>query len=244
MGDFWQSIDSNNMLNVELRNQIRKHAFENKGQECCGLILKSGESIFTYKCKNISSNKMNHFELSPLDYLRAWDDGKNKIIGFYHSQINSKPSILDTIIYNNHKLPSFIYSFEVDDIIEVTNKHSKYNKYLGKEFEIGKQDCFSLIREFYLNEYEINITDLLRDDKWLEKNPNIAENIHKKEGFTKINFKDIIEGNIVEFNYGHFGIYLDGDLLLHHFRNKYSNIERLDEIWKKRITSCYKHESQ
>ena len=233
--------DSNKMLNIELRNQIRSHALENKDAECCGLVLESGNSKLTYKCKNISSNSGEHFELSPLDYLRAWNGGQNKIIGFYHSQKSAKPSTLDVIVRRNHKIPSYIYSLDVDDFIEVTDEHLKYGDYLGKDFELGKQDCFTLIRDFYQKEYGISIRDYLRDDEILNKNKNMADNIYLMENFTKVDIKDIIEGDVIEFKFNHFGIYITGDLLLHHARNRYSGIERLGICWREKILNCYRY---
>ena len=67
------SIDLNNMLSSELKNQIKSHALENPNIEACGLILNSGDQTFIYKCKNISSNQSKHFELSATDYVRAWN---------------------------------------------------------------------------------------------------------------------------------------------------------------------------
>jgi proteasome lid subunit RPN8/RPN11 len=232
------------MLNIELRNQIKNYALENPNEEFCGLLLASGDCQLIYKCKNISSNKDKHFELSPLDYLRAWDEGRNKIIGLIHSQKSTRPSTLDILNYRNFKIPSYIYSIEADDFIEVTDCHFKYNNYLGKNFEINKQDCFSLVRAFYKTERNIEITDYHREDNWFHAFPDIAGQVYEREGFIKIDFKDIIEGDILEFNHGHFGIYLEGDLLMHHERRRFSSIEALTYTWKKRITNCYRHKNE
>lgn len=229
------------MLNIELRNQIKKCALENPNEEICALILTSGDSTFIYKCKNISSNREKFFEISSLDYLRAWNEGKNQIVGMVHSQRSTRPSIADIVNYRNHKLPSYIYSFESDDIIEITDKHLKFNKYLGRDFEINKNDCFSLIREYYKDEKDISIFNYPRKDNWYKENPNIINDNYKKEGFIKIELNNIIESDIVELNNFHFGIYLEGDLLLSHERGKFSNIERLTNLLKKRITNIYRY---
>jgi len=229
------------MLNIELKNQIKQYALENPNIEACGLILESGNSTFVCKCKNISQNSGKHFELNPLDYLRLWDEGRNKIIGYWHTQKSTKPSSLDVINYKNHKLPSYIYSRESDEIIEVTDKHLKYNKYLGREFEINKSDCFGLVRDYYKNEKGIFITDYHREDGWFKSFPDLIKNVYEREGFVKIKIEEIVEGDLVEFSYGHFGIYLEGDLILHHERSKYSNIERFTEVWKKRVSNIYRH---
>jgi hypothetical protein len=229
------------MLSMELRNQIKNYALENKGVEICGLLLVSGNSTFIYKCKNISSDKTKFFELSPLDYLRGWQEGKNEIVGMFHSQMSVKPSHLDIINYQNHRIPSYIYSFDADDIIEVTDKHLKYNKYLGYPFEIGKRDCFSLVVDFYQDEKKITIFDYPRKDNWYKENPDIIKDNYQKEGFISIELTEIKEGDILEINNYHFGIYLEKDLFLSHERGKFSNIQKLTDMLKKRITNAYKY---
>mgnify|MGYP001218851385 CR=1 FL=1 len=229
------------MISNNIQESIRKYSLENPDKEVCGLILVSGNNTFIYKCKNIAQNSKKHFELNPFDYLRALDDGRNKIVGFFHSQKSTLPSPIDIINYQNHKLPSYIYSFQSDEVFEVTDKHLKYNKYLGRTFEIGVNDCFSLVINYYKDEFNINIFNYPRQDGWYEKNPNIIKDNYKKEGFRLLlNNEPLIEGDILEFFNTHFSIYLDGDLLLHHPRGRYSTIEKFDMPWKNKVTNIYR----
>lgn len=228
------------MLNNQLRQDIKKYAEQLYPNECCGLLVDISGSLNFCPCKNISSNPTKHFELSCLDYVRWANSGV--IVGMVHSQNAVLPSTLDIINYKSHKLPSYIYSFKSNEIFKVTDKHSKYNKYLGREFKMGANDCFTLVRDFYLQERNISIFNYLRNDHTHKEFPNIIEDNYKKENFIKIEFNNIIEGDLIEFSFFHFGIYLEGDLLLHHHRNKYSNIELLNDIWKKRISNIYRHE--
>lgn len=228
-------------INDNLKLQIKEHALREYPKECCGLIISSGDKLLTYSCKNISSNPLIHFELSPLDYIRAYDQGKNKIIGVYHSQENDNLSSLDILNSTNHKYYSIVYSYKNDRFFEITDKHFKYKKYLGKEFYIGKQDCFSLIQEFYKNEYNIIINDYKRNDDWYTINPNIIIENYKKEGFIETTKENLQEGDIILFRFKHFGIYLNNNLLLHHRRSTFSTIEMLNKFWFDLITNCYRY---
>lgn len=229
------------MISQDLKDEIKKFALQNPMEECCGLILISGDSTTVLKCRNVSSNKQRHFEISALDYLRAQNDGKNKIIGFWHTQYSPNPSMLDILNYKNHKVPSYIYSFEKNEVFEITDQYLKYGKYLGLIFELGRTDCFSLVRSFYKQEKDIEIYDYPRKDGWFKENPNIIKDSYSKEGFIKIDFKDIIEGDLIEFLGYHFGIYLEGDLILQHERNKLSTINILTNDLKNKITNIYRH---
>ena len=143
------------MLSHLSKQKIKEAALKTPNEEICGLLIESGNCADFIQCKNISSNKANHFELSCLDYLRISED--NKIVGLIHSQKSFLPSYLDIINSLGHNLKSYIYSLDYDEFLEVTEGHLKYKKYLGLEFEIGKQDCFSLIVNFYKQELNIPI---------------------------------------------------------------------------------------
>lgn len=229
------------MLNNRTKQEIKELALKIPNEEICGLLIESGNYESFIPCKNISSNKSKHFEISPLDYLRIAEN--NKIIGIIHSQHSFLPSSLDIVNSLGHNLKSYIYSLDFDEFLEITEGHLKYKKYLGKIFEIGKQDCFTLIRDFYKQELNIEINNYPRNDNWYKENPNIIIENYQKEGFQEAEIKDIKHSDIIIFNSGHFGIYLDGDLLLHHQRNKLSNIERLTEEWKSFISNIYRFSS-
>lgn len=231
-------------LTTQIKSTIKKYALKEKPDEVCGLIISSGNFVSIYPCKNISSNKKVRFELSPLDYVRALDDGGNKVLGIFHSQENKNLSVLDVLNSMGHKIYSVVYSWKYDEFYEITNQHVKYKQYIGKEFEIGKNDCFSIIRDFYKKEYNININDYFRDDKWYKKNPNIIKENFEKEGGIEVKFEDIKEGDVIIFSFGHFAIYLGENLILHAPRDKYSNIEYLNDSYKNRISLILRHKSK
>lgn len=209
--------------------------------EACGLILQSGNKVFIYPCKNISLKPEKYFELSPLDYIRAYNNGNNKIIGIFHSQESITPSMYDYVIASGHNLYSVVYSWKNNTFFEINDEVSKYIKYVGREFQIGKNDCFSLVRDFYKQEYNIIIKDYFRDDKWFERDPNIIRDNYKMEGFIEIDQNELKTGNVIIFSYGHFGIYIEHDKFLHHPRNKVSTIDKLTDIWIRKIDICVKY---
>lgn len=230
------------MIDNNIKNQIKELALKEIPNEICGLILVSGQSNLIYPCKNISNNKNKFFELSPLDFLRAVDKTNNKVIGFYHSQEHRSPSALDWIVSQGHNLYSLIYSWKEDEFYEIDKVQIKYKDYLYKKFKWGVSDCFTLAKEFYKKEYNINVDNYNYGEDWYKKDSNLITDNYKKEGFIKIDFKEIKEGNVVVFSDRHFGIYLEKDLLLHSKRNKYSIIEPLTEEMKEKISFCLRYE--
>lgn len=236
------------MLNNFQKSQIKEWALENTSEELCGLIYISGEQIHITKTKNIASNKENYFEIDPLQYLRISNNKKNQIIGIFHSQKEESPSILDYMVAQGHNCYSIIYSIEADSFIEIDKIHLKYKKYLFKSFTMGSDDCLGLVRDFYKNEYNINITNFPRDEDWYNKNPNIIEENIEKENFAIINCIDNVkEGDILVFKngrHGHLGIYLEKDLLLHLPYHKKSLVEKLNKENKDKIKLILRHKSK
>jgi proteasome lid subunit RPN8/RPN11 len=234
------------MLNDSIKQQIKEQAILNKPFESCGLLLSTRKDgyLSIYPCKNIACDKENYFELFHGDYLRASNDIKNKIVGMYHTQCNSGASLYDYVISKGHNIYSIVYSWKTDTFFEINDSVQKYIKYIGKEFNIGITDCFSLVRDFYKNEYNINIFNYLRTDNWFKDNPKIIEESYGKEGFLNIDNKsELKNGDVIGFKSKHFGIYLENDLLLHHKRGRLSNVEPFTKEYKDLISNIYRHKS-
>ena len=59
----------------------------------------------------------------------------------------------------------------------------KLDKYIGKKFNHGKSDCYSLIREFYKDEFGLELTDYARPDYWWNNGGNLYMDNFQNEGF-------------------------------------------------------------
>lgn len=236
------------MIN-EIKEQIKSIAVTKVPQESCGLVIKQGESLFCYECKNIAENKLNSFVIDPKDYVKASRLGK--IEAMFHSQpndFNDGESQLDIINSKNHDITSIIYSWKSDSFFEINPKEVKIKDYLKVPFEIGKNDCFSLLRNYYNNELNIQIKDYNRDNRWDIINPSIIEDNYKQEGFTRINISEMKKNDVILFAFNsqeasHIGIYLGNDVFLHHPRNKYPAVEFLNKNWSHRIKLVLRHKN-
>jgi len=241
-----QVLDAqDNMLNDLHKQQIKEWALKEPDAEICGLFYVSGDSTHIVKCKNIASNKREYFEIDPLQYLKISNNKKNKIVGFFHSQLElNQPSELDYMVANGHGCKSIIYCVKEDKFFDVENIDLKYIKYLYRDFKIGSNDCFGLVCDFYKNEYNIIINDYFRDEKWFEKNSKIIEENFEKEGFFEVdNFESIRNGDVILFSYKHMGIYLEKNLLLHAPYNRKSLVEKLNKSLIDRIGLILRHKN-
>lgn len=221
------------MLIANIKNQIKNLAHQTN-DEICGII--SNNNLFP--CKNISSNPSRHFILSPFDYLKASYKGKIDCIYHSHPQ-NPEFSELDKINLYNQKLKGIMYC-KNEDSFRYFLPESYNNKYVGREFKIGINDCLTLVSDYYKNELNIILPKIKREDGWYKTNPNMF-NESLSPDFEKIPLEKAEKGNVIVFDMlkngmpHHFGVYLGNDILLHHPRNKLSTIELITDEKKKRI---------
>lgn len=240
------------MLTNYLKSQIKQHSLEYSNEEVCGFILSNNQIV---KARNTSFNKSKNFSIHPQDYISAENSGN--IVAIYHSHPskNDKFSEFDKLSAQNHNKPYIMYCIKTDTFHEFYPE-GYTNKYIGLKFDYKLSNCFTLIKDFYKNELNIeiyeneNIKEL--KDKWYEKNSNLFDEMWKlNTSFFDVNNKDETKKyDVLCFNYfdmtksaHHLGIYLEDDTFLHHPHHQYSKIDILDEQYKRKITNIIRHES-
>ncbi len=231
------------MLNLQLKNEIRDYARNNIGAEICGLIILSNNEYKVFKCRNISYYHEDSSIISPIDFVKAERQGK--IVAQFHSQENENTSITDNLTAFNHNLYSIIYSWKVDQFYIIL---PELKGYLFKDFNIGINDCFTLVRDYYKEELDILIENYSRNENWYIENPTYIYDCFKKNGqFIEINKNDIRKNDIILFgkdgNIGHLAIYQGKNLILHHPRNSKSVIEDMNHLWENKIRLIIRHKS-
>ena len=57
------------------------------------------------------------------------------------------------------------------------------SKYVGRPFVHGDTDCYGLIRDFYKDQFGIELTNYARTDNWWNEGQNLYVDNFKNEGF-------------------------------------------------------------
>lgn len=236
-------------LTLEIKEKIKAFSLQEPENEICGLLLKEKDNnIKVIKCENYSQNKKHSFSISPFDYIKISVSGE--IIGYFHSHNDKFEdfSLIDKIQAESHNLTSILYCTFNDTFKQYIPIHYK-NPYIGRNFEIGKNDCFSLFRDYYKNELKIEIQNCERNEKWFEKNENLFEEIYNKENFIKffdikeLKINDGIIFKMLKNKASHIAIYLGNMNILHHPRNALSLIEILTEPYIRKIDYFIRHKN-
>ncbi len=236
------------ILSNKNQKDIKNHAKSDINNEICGLILLIGFDYVVFPCNNISRDKTNSFILDPEDYLIASESGK--IIGSYHSHPDGDKALsdYDKLNSNAHNLTYIVYHNKLDQFFTYI-PNSETNKYIGRNFQIGQSDCFSLIEDYYKNEIQYIFQKPLeltqRNNDWQKESENLINKTFQLNNFIEINNKslvkhDVLAHNLISENADHFSIYIGNGCILHQKRNKYSTIEKLEGIYKKKIFKTFR----
>lgn len=224
----------------KLTYSIKKHCLSKPDEECCGLVVfsKITNEDIVCPCQNTNPEKKYNFTINPNDYLNATAIGDIKAV--YHSHPAGKVAFseFDKMNSNNHNLTYILYHIKSDDFLYYY-PNKEMNKYIGREFSYGKSDCFSLIKDYYKREKNIDIIEydqlVNRDSSWrkksaehfqkmLEANPNF-----KEVDSQKLEKDDVLAYQYFDRPFEHFGVYLGDNLVLHQKIRRLSCIEPVDK---------------
>ncbi len=227
---------------------IYSHAEDEYPKESCGIVIKSQGLLKYIRCNNISETPREDFTLDPRDYMNAESAGNIEYIVHSHPDASSNPSSADKIQCNLSQIPWIIISYPNSSIYTMYPGNSDI-PYEGREFIFGVLDCFTLIRDYYNKELNINIKDYERRDNFWKRGENLYLDNFEKEGF--ISIKDIDKPqkhDVFLLNIGsnisnHGAIYLDNDIILHHLYGRLSEKTVYGGYWRKHTTYLLRHKS-
>jgi proteasome lid subunit RPN8/RPN11 len=226
------------MLQESTQDDIRAHAEACYPRESCGfvVVVKGRERYFA--CLNAAQTPGEHFVLSAESYARAQDAGE--IVGVVHSHPNvpPKPSAADKVMCEASQLPWHIVHVSVPDgaitkVPVATNIHTFEPSgfvmpLVGRPYTYGVFDCFSLVRDYYAREMNIQLPDFERhDDEWWNHGQNLLLDNYEAWGFERIKGApkpgDVILMQIRSPVANHNAVYIGNGLILHHICNRLSS---------------------
>jgi proteasome lid subunit RPN8/RPN11 len=223
------------MVTERVKKEIRQTSSDN--EESCGLILFK-KDYFTYPCRNNSDNRRNFFSIHPFDYIRA--EAQGEIIACYHTHLeNAEFGDFDKENAKLFNIPFLLYIKPADDF-KLFYPNEYQNPYVGRDYQIGESDCYSLFKEYYQKEFNIYLPEFSRSAEWETETPRLFEENYPKYGFKEAIPAEIKKGDGILFKYKetspacHIGIYLADETFLHHPPNRFSLIEQYTNAYKRR----------
>lgn len=166
----------------EYIEQIREEALDAFPEEGAWLITKKG----CERVKNIAENPEEFFDISERDIARAHRQG---LLAVVHSHVNGKhyPSKMDMQYQVNTDVPWGILLCDGVVSSRITwwgaEQHADL---LDRTFCHGVTDCFSLLQDYYADNFGIKIPNMPREWQWWETDKTFMLDGLEKTGFVQI----------------------------------------------------------
>ena len=216
------------------------HAKDQNPKESCGLLLNIRGKEKYYPCRNLSMTDHQCFILDPEDYVKADNLGSIKAVIHSHPITSPSPSQADLVSCENSGLPWHIVNpnSETWGYCEPTGYKVPL---IGRQWVWGVTDCWSLVRDWYKEEKDIELVDYERNITPEEfiKNP-LFEKYAKNTGFIELEQDealqkgDVLLMSILHPTLNHVAIFL-GDMVLHHLADRLSCREPYS-MWLQKCT--------
>ena len=125
----------------------------------------------------------------------------------------------------------------------------EYQELIGRQFELGRGDCFTLVRDLYNLNFNIQLTNYARPKDWNADKIDIIGNTYEREGFLKVDdwtLKTLNPGDLLCMAIGtskanHMAVYVGDNTIVHHKINAMSDAEMLRDFWRKSICYVLRH---
>lgn len=234
--------------------EFKEHVLSEFPKEACGFII---DEMFI-PAENSAQLPTEDFKISSEEYLKAAKTGKLQAIVHSHPRplgINRPgmvydirtPSMNDLQGQQDTNIPWGIVATEGEGVSEILwFGLDTPAPLLERTFIHNVYDCYTLVRDYYKLEHNLELGSYPRPANWQDYDKHIYEHHYEEEGFQIINTPavgDLIFFKVLSKNFvDHAGIYLGNDTFLHHQYNKLSSVESLSR-WFKHI-SCYLHNTR
>ena len=119
-----------------------------------------------------------------------------------------------------------------------------YRSLVGLQWEYGKQDCYTLVRQYY-ELIGVKLPDFPRPED-LGTTDSIFLRYAKSLKFPPVAFDDRQKSDLLVMRLGtrtpmHGAIYVGGDKILHQRVDSISAVEPLRQYYRKRIAAVFRH---
>lgn len=220
-------------------NDFKEHILACFPMEGCGIVVSDIFKPF----ENIHPDPTNYFQFSEKDskYLLSLKDYK---IVHSHTQESftydpRTPSVEDMIGQENTQVEWGIVHCDGQAISDILWFGSpKQDELEGRQYIHNVYDCFTLVRDFYFKEFQVDIGSHPRPPEWEEWNPHYITHNYRTLGFKDVenSFKygDVALFAIASRTPNHVGVYLGQDKFIHHLYQRTSAIDSFSK-WNRQL---------
>lgn len=204
--------------------------------------------------QNISPEPTEHFKIKPQEWVK-YSDKAQYLLHSHTYDINDNtididprtPSSADMAAQKDMGIPWGIVSTEGTEVSDILWLGAEERPpLLGRQFIHGVTDCYSIIRDFYKIEFNVDLPDYPREFDWWNDGEGYTQNLYEKyyedAGFYDITRDELQYGDVIMYSVlsrkgisNHAGVYVGDNQVLHHLLGQLSQRVSMDK-WQKRET--------
>lgn len=241
------------------KDAMLNHAAACYPNEACGYIINRQY----VRCTNVHDNPDKQFKIGHKDVVRCEQLGAIEAVVHSHPNGSSKPTTYDLMQMSMGVVPWVIVAYpEID--IKVHAPKAYKAPLINREYIHGVLDCYSIVRDYYARELDIQLDNFERQDKWWESaaNSDLYVDNFASQGFVQVDSlqrHDVILCRVQPTEHvNHALIYLGDDgsltseqseaaigqhLVLHHPYRRRSRREIYGRVWQERKAIIVRHKS-
>ena len=124
----------------------------------------------------------------------------------------------------------------------------RFEHLLGRTFVHGRQDCYSLIRQFYADNFNILLRNYARPDDWWSTGGNLYMDLFRAEGFELFHGPpqewepaDLVLMAIRSTVVNHAGVFVENGQILHHLLGGLSRVDPYKGLTRNSTMAVLRH---
>ena len=232
------------MFTQSVIDAVRQHAEESAPREACGMVVEINGAQHYMRCSNVS-DKPDQFMIHP-DEAAAIEDC-HTVVGIAHSHYASPPtpSAADLAGCESSGLPWLIVNYPVGNYNVV--KPSGFVAPLeNRQYHYGVFDCYTIIRDYYLRNFDIRFPDFPYEHEWWLKGQDLYTKNFGEAGFVEVGLDRLRKHDVLLMKcmspvVNHAAIYVGDTKIMHHTLGRLSGVETYGGYWRKVTVTAVRH---
>lgn len=228
--------------------QIINYCKEQKPKEACGIVIVVKGAYKFIPCRNIADNSTRDFAIAPADFANAEDNGEVVTIVHSHPSRDASPSPTDIAMQKHQGIDWLIVGLggAIESETCWLKSEKKEVPLYGRKYIWHVYDCGSFIRDFYWQEFNIELPDFYRPEKFWEQGLELYLDNYAAAGFTEISFEELKYGDLVVMALGthittHGAVYIGDNKIAHHLNGRLSCKDVFGRYYQARTTRYLRH---